>query len=84
MLWLQLYTLGLLNEGRQHALRAEVLRLLLAMPLLLLLMQQTSYAIERASGAWLLLVLYATTSSLWVFAIYSRPKTTWRSADGRS
>jgi len=84
MLWLQLYTLGLLNEGRQLALRAELLRLLLAMPLLLLLLQQTSHAIERAGGAWLLLALYATVSSLWVFAIYSRPKTTWNSADERS
>ena len=44
------------------------------MPLLLLLMQQTPYAFARTGGAWLLLVLYATTSSLWVFAIYSRPK----------
>ena len=83
MLWLQLYTLGLLSEGRQEALRAELLRLLLAMPLLFLLMQQTPAAIERAVGAWLVLGLYAMISSLWLFASYSKSKTTWRSADPR-
>ncbi len=83
MLWLQLYTLGLLNEGRQEALRAELLRLLLATPLLFLLMQQTPAAIERAVGAWLVLGLYAMISALWLFASYSKPKTTWRSAGPR-
>jgi len=84
MLWLQLYTLGLLSEGREEALRAELLRLLLATPLLLLLMQQTQAASERAVGAWLALGLYAMLSSLWLFASFSKPKIRWRSADGRS
>jgi len=32
MLWAQLYTLGLLNEGRNYAARAESLRLVLIVP----------------------------------------------------
>ena len=83
-LWLQLYTLGLLSEGRAEALRAELLRLLLGTPLLFLLMQQTPAAIERGIGAWLVLGLYAMLSSLWLFASHSKPKIPWRSADERS
>ena len=32
LLWVQLYTLGLINEGRQHAARMELLRLLVVVP----------------------------------------------------
>jgi hypothetical protein len=32
MLWAQLYTLGLLNEGRAYATRFELLRLLVVVP----------------------------------------------------
>ena len=32
MLWAQLWTIGLLNEGREYAVRAEIVRLLLVVP----------------------------------------------------
>jgi sterol desaturase/sphingolipid hydroxylase (fatty acid hydroxylase superfamily) len=84
MLWAQLYTLGLLNEGRGTAFRTELIRLLLVTPILFLLLQQTAFAIEQDVGAWLALAAYVVISTLWLIAVAARPAANWRSADGRS
>ena len=84
LLWVQLYTLGLLNEGRDKAARAELLRLLVVTPVLFVLLQQTADGIERAAAAWSALAAYVIGSALWLLAASAKPVTNWRSIDGRS
>ena len=83
-LWAQLYTLGLLNEGRKTAFRNELIRLLLVTPILFLLFQQTVVGFEWAAGAWLMLAVYVVVSVLALFAASAKPVAQWRSIDGRS
>lgn len=64
-LWLQLYTIGLLNEGRALAQRLEWLRLLVAVPGLFLLFQAT-LNIENAALAWLAVAAYSLASVVWL------------------
>jgi sterol desaturase/sphingolipid hydroxylase (fatty acid hydroxylase superfamily) len=64
LLWLQLYTVGLLNEGRAYARRLELLRLLVAVPLLFALFQTGPGAIANQAGAWTVTVVYLILSSV--------------------
>ncbi|MBT8086519.1 MAG: sterol desaturase family protein [Gammaproteobacteria bacterium] len=82
MLWAQLYTLGLLNEGRRNALPVELLRLLLIMPLLLLLWQKGSGTMPQL--AWGFLAGYILFSAGWLLIFLSRPQPEWNSVDERS
>ncbi|HEY5642539.1 MAG TPA: sterol desaturase family protein [Woeseiaceae bacterium] len=71
LLWMQLYTLGVLNEGRQGAVRLEWLRLAVVIPLLAIGEQASGMVLAPAlwasggayvavSGAWLWHVVRAT------------------------
>ena len=69
LLWLQLYTVGLLNEGRAYARRLELLRLLVAVPLLFALFQTSTGALENQSGAWTVTAVYSILSSAWLLLL---------------
>ncbi len=69
MLWLQLYTLGILNEGRGQARRIEWLRLLVAVPVLFLLLQGTLVGKEQAAAGWIAVAIYSIASAIWLWRI---------------
>lgn len=81
MLWLQLYALGLLNEGRSSAKRIELLRLFVAVPVLLLLMQQTADGIEVRVGGWIAMIVYVAVSALWLLSARSELQPALRASD---
>ena len=83
-LWAQLYTLGLLNEGRNMAFRSELIRLVLVTPILFLLFQRTADGLERSAGAWLIRAAYVFVSALGLSAASAKSTAKWRSVDERS
>jgi hypothetical protein len=62
LLWATLYTLGLFTEGRSYAVRFELLRLLMIVPLSVAAMMATSLIVETAREAWLIAGLYSLGS----------------------
>jgi len=69
LLWTQLYTVGLLNEGRSTARRMEWLRLLLVVPgAYLLLLTTVGDLLDPATG-WLVIALYMVTSAAWLWRV---------------
>ncbi|MBT8102766.1 MAG: sterol desaturase family protein [Gammaproteobacteria bacterium] len=66
LLWVQLYTLGLLNEGRSSARRLEWLRLLIAVPILGALMWVNNGEAQQLAGVWIALAVYALISAAWL------------------
>ena len=73
LLWAQLYTLGLLNEGRPNAIRFELLRLLGINLLGTLALQYT--AISVTAAGWILVALYTVCSVAWIRVAKYRFKT---------
>ncbi|MBT8065891.1 MAG: sterol desaturase family protein [Gammaproteobacteria bacterium] len=69
MLWLQLYTIGLLNEGRPGARRVELLRVLIAVPVLYFIATQSGIGVEPSILGWLILAAYAIGSAVWVLLL---------------
>ncbi len=63
-LWAQLYTLGLLNEGRPYAVRFEIVRLVVVVPLAALAYGAGGEALS--TRAWSLLGAYILGSVLWL------------------
>ena len=67
LLWAQLYSIGLLNEGRPYAKRIELLRVLIAVPLsYLLLVQQGLVTSDSQANGWLIVMVYAIGSAIWL------------------
>ena len=62
LLWATLYTLGLFTEARSYAVRFELIRLLMIVPLSVAAMLATSLIIESADGAWLIAGIYSLSS----------------------
>ena len=62
LLWTQLYTLGLFNERRDYAIRAESLRLLLVVPLGIAAIQLVTPPGIEASAIWVAVIGYVTLS----------------------
>jgi hypothetical protein len=62
LLWAQLYTLGLLNEGRRYALRFERARLLLIVPAGMLGIAATGFAGVAPSWLWAGTAMYLAGS----------------------
>ncbi len=60
MLWVLLLTLGMLNEGREFALRLEILRLVAINPLAIAAMHVTGPALTPT--AWAIVLLYTALS----------------------
>ncbi len=73
LLWLQLYTLGLLNEGRSSARRLEWLRLLVAVPVLYLLLRASADGVLQQAGGWIVVAVYSIASAAWL-ALIPRPE----------
>ncbi len=69
LLWLQLYTIGLLNDGRTYARRFELLRLLVGVPLLFLLLPAGIAGFESSVPVWTFVAIYLVLSSLWLLRI---------------
>lgn len=69
LLWLQLYTLGLLNEGRASARRLEWLRVLLLVPVLYWMMQSNVDGLPPPTAGWVVVAIYAIVSAAWLLAI---------------
>ena len=69
MLWLQLYTIGLLNEGRPGARRVELLRVLIAVPVLYLVATQSGIGVEADTLGWIIVAAYAVGSAAWVLLL---------------
>ena len=68
-LWLQLYTLGLLNEGRAYARRIELLRVLAGTPALYALFTATNGAPSQQALGWAFVIGYSLGSALWLLAL---------------
>jgi sterol desaturase/sphingolipid hydroxylase (fatty acid hydroxylase superfamily) len=66
LLWLQLYTIGLLNEGRPYARRIELIRVLVAVPLLYSFLISTGEAVPREVSGWFVVIAYCVLSGIWV------------------
>jgi sterol desaturase/sphingolipid hydroxylase (fatty acid hydroxylase superfamily) len=66
LLWIQLYTLGLLNEDRPSARRLEYLRLLVAVPVLYLLLEATAGGLEPKTAGWGIVAIYSIVSAIWL------------------
>jgi sterol desaturase/sphingolipid hydroxylase (fatty acid hydroxylase superfamily) len=66
LLWIQLYTLGLLNEDRPSARRLEYLRLLVAVPVLYLLLEATAGGLEPKTAGWGIVAIYSIASAIWL------------------
>ncbi len=64
LLWTNLYTLGLLNEGQRHGARFELLRLLVVLPLGLYAMHASLIIITPTAG--LIFAIYILVSGLWL------------------
>jgi len=67
LLWLQLFSLGLLSEGRAMARRIEMLRLLVAVPLLYWAMPETVVG-RPQTGGWFMVAAYSIISIVWLLA----------------
>ncbi len=78
VLWVHLYTLGLLSEGRSNAASLEMLRLLAVNWLGLFTLHYTGLSV--ATAGWILAVLYTAVSLLWLVALNIRYKTIVNSA----
>ena len=74
-LWLQLYTIGLLNEGRVHARRIELLRLVFAVPLLFLLIGQGAGEPQAPTVSWLMVGSYSIASAAWLLLLPGQTET---------
>jgi hypothetical protein len=73
-LWSQLYAIGLLNEGRPYARRIELLRVLVAVPLLyLLILQSGSIGIEPDARGWIFVAAYSIGSAIGVLLLPAAP-----------
>ena len=66
LLWIQLYTLGLLNEDRPSARRLEYLRLLVAVPVLYLLLEATAGGLEPKTAGGGIVAIYSIVSAIWL------------------
>jgi len=73
LLWVQLYTLGLLNEGRAGARRLEWLRLVLVTPGFLILQHWLGDGL--AAAAWGVALAYVFASTVWLAAIRPEERT---------
>ena len=66
-LWALLLSLGWLNQGKAFARNAELVRLLVVVPLLLLLAQQAGMPVS--STAWAVAAAYLLGSALWLVRV---------------
>ena len=66
LLWAQLYTLGILNEGRTHASKMEYARLFLVVPAGVYALHFTSADIQLSQAGWIFLITYILASALWL------------------
>jgi sterol desaturase/sphingolipid hydroxylase (fatty acid hydroxylase superfamily) len=64
LLWTQLYTLGLLNEDRRYAVRFELLRLVVVLPIGLLALDAT--LLTMTPSMWIIVSVYVSGSLLWL------------------
>ena len=69
LLWMQLYAVGLLNEGRVYARRIELLRVLVAVPILYLLLMQKGVGLPPGSDGWYLVATYSIGSAAWLLLL---------------
>ncbi len=73
-LWSQLYAIGLLNEGRPYARRIELLRVLVAVPVLyLLILQSSSIGVEPDARGWIFVAAYSIGSAVGVLLLPAAP-----------
>lgn len=66
LLWAQLYTLGLLSEGRSYAPTLEYARLSVIVPSGFLMLQTSSAGMQLSQASWVFLIIYILASALWL------------------
>ena len=64
LLWSQLYTLGLLNENRAYAVRFELVRLIVVLPIGLLALDTA--LLTMTPLLWIIVSSYVLGSLLWL------------------
>ena len=74
VLWVQLYTMGLLNEGRVYAARLEAIRLLLVVPVGAGLMTVMSIIQGNTEQVWAVVGGYVSVSLFFLLFAKSRAK----------
>jgi len=71
-LWLLLYSLGVLNEGRDWSRRFEQIRLLVLVPALLAALQWMGDSVSLS--AWVAAGIYVAGSMLWLETAHMQSK----------
>lgn len=66
LLWAQLYTLGILSEGRSHAAMVENVRLFVVVPAGVYALHFTSADMQLSEAGWVSLLIYILASALWL------------------
>lgn len=66
LLWAQLYTLGLLSEGRSYASTLEYARLSVIVPSGFLMLQTSSAGMQLSQASWAFLIIYILASAIWL------------------
>ena len=79
MLWVLLYTLGLLNEGRANARRVELIRLFVVVPALFYGLQESTEGF--AAGNWIAVASYILVSAVWIVSIRDLQPQVLRASD---
>ncbi|HSD68895.1 MAG TPA: hypothetical protein VLB07_05040, partial [Woeseiaceae bacterium] len=66
LLWVQLYTLGMISDRRKNAIVLELGRLNLVLPSGVLAIVMTTSILANDARTWFVVVLYALLSSAWL------------------
>jgi len=69
LLWVQLYAIGLINEGRPTAFQTELVRLIVVMPLGVILLQSAGDFAAFSEAIWGTMVGYQVGSLAWLATI---------------
>ncbi len=72
LLWAALYALGMMTEGRSHAVRFELIRLFVIVPLGVAAMISTAIITTDTAKSWLITVIYVLASAAGLVAVTAR------------
>ena len=72
LLWAALYALGLMTEGRSRAVRFELIRLFVIVPLGIAAMISTGIITTDTAKSWLITIIYVLASAAGLVTVTAR------------